>query len=274
MKINNDKYAKLQETAARIRARIVKMSANNGCFIGAALSIVDIVTALYFKILNFDPKDTNNPNRDYLILSKGHAVPAIYGAFVDLGILTEDEFIKKQKIGSKFFFHPSPDVPGIEAGTGSLGHGTSIGVGIAKALKIDGEKNKVFVICGDGEMQEGSVWEAAMFASASKLDNLCFIADRNKIQANKRTEDLIPLEPLINKWKAFGWAVKEINGHDYGELINSLEKLPLEIDKPTMIIANTVRGKGISFLENRIDKWFAQITRDEETAALKELEVN
>jgi transketolase len=239
---------------------------------GPALSCTDIVTALYFKIMNIRPDDPHWEDRDRLILSKGHACPVIYAALAEKGYFDKGWLYTLRQIGSKLQGHPDMNkTPGIDMTSGSLGHGLSAGLGMALALKIKKKKSKVFVILGDGELQEGLVWEAAMAAPRLRADNLIAIVDYNHFQSCGSTEEILPLEPLADKWKAFGWRVLEMNGHNMDDIVNKLEMACMFIGKPTVIIAHTVKGKGVSYMEN--DNTWHQKTPTEEQyiQAMKEL---
>jgi transketolase len=234
--------------------------------------MVDILAVLYYQILNIDPKDPKNEKRDRFILSKGHAGVALYA------VLAEREFFDKSlldsfgKKGSILGGHPDMlKVPGIEATTGALGHGFSFGVGQALAAKIDQKPYRVFVLLGDGECQEGSVWEAAMFAPKHELDNLTAIIDYNKLQALDRLDEIVPLEPMKDKWEAFGWSVREVDGHNIDQLKEVFTSLPLTRDKPSLIIAHTIKGKGISFMENTAIWHYRMPNKEEMKVACSEL---
>jgi transketolase len=247
------------------------MSTDGGCFIGASLSCADLFVYLYNEFLNTHPNNLKDPNRDYLLLSKGHDVPALYGVFAELGWIEKDRLKNHLKSNDFIYWHPNRNIPGIEFYSGSLGHLPSVAVGIAMDIKIRGGKNKVVVVTGDGELNEGSVWESLLIAQAYKLDNLIFLVDRNQFQANIRTEDLIPLEPLQDKFKAFGCAVKRINGHDFNQLEQAFSSFPIESGKPNVIIADTIRGKGLPSISERADRWFCNFTHQEVEDLLKEL---
>jgi transketolase len=247
------------------------MSTDGGCFIGASLSCADIIVYLYKEFLNISQQNLNDPTRDYLLLSKGHDVPALYGLFAELGWIEKSRLSNHLKSNDSIYWHPNRQIPGIEYYSGSLGHLPSVGVGIAIDIKMRGNKNRVVVITGDGELNEGTVWEAVLVAQAYKLDNLIFLVDRNHFQANIRTEELIPLEPLQNKFEAFGCAVKRINGHDFDALEEAFATIPLHSGKPSVIIADTVRGKGLPSIQERADRWFCNFTHEEIENLLKEL---
>ncbi|MFH1509918.1 MAG: transketolase [Candidatus Nealsonbacteria bacterium] len=241
--------------------------------IGSSLSMVDIFVALYSNILNINPENPSDKNRDRLLLSKGHGCATLFAVLAKKGFINKEDLDSFAKDGSFLGQHPNMDIKkGIELTSGSLGHGLSIGAGIALAGKYDKEKYRTFVYLGDGEINEGSVWEAALFASHYGLDNLIAIIDRNKLQALGKGEDIMNLEPLADKWKSFGWGVKEIDGHNIEEIVSVLESIPFETGKPTCIIANTVKGKGFSFMENDF-RWHDKCPNEEEyQKALKELQ--
>ena len=266
-----DRIHTLQSQALKVREHIIRMSTDGGCFIGASLSCTDLFVYLYNEFLHVNPGNLKDPNRDYLLLSKGHDVPALYGVFAELGWIEKDRLKNHLKSTDTIYWHPNRNVPGIEFYSGSLGHLPSVAVGIAMDIKIRGGKNKVVVVTGDGELNEGSVWEAVLIAQAYKLDNLIFLVDRNQFQANIRTEDLIPLEPLQDKFKAFGCAVRRINGHDFNELEKAFSSFPIESGKPNVIIADTIRGKGLPSIAERADRWFCNFTHEEVADLLKEL---
>jgi transketolase len=266
-----DRIQALQAQALHVREHIVRMSTDGGCFIGASLSCADLFVYLYNEFLNVNPGNLKDPNRDYLLLSKGHDVPALYGVFAELGWIEKDRLKNHLKSNDFIYWHPNRNIPGIEFYSGSLGHLPSVAVGIAMDIKIRGGKNKVVVVTGDGELNEGSVWESILIAQAYKLDNLIFLVDRNQFQANIRTEDLIPLEPLQDKFKAFGCAVRRINGHDFMALEGAFSSFPIEPGKPNVIIADTVRGRGLPSIAERADRWFCNFTHQEVEDLLKEL---
>lgn len=267
----------LEEVAKNIRKKIFLMSYRAGSgHIAPSFSCVEILVALYFKVLNIDKNNLNDTNRDRFILSKGHASSALYSILSEKGIIEEkllDTFCQKDGILGA---HPEAHlIPGVEVSTGSLGHGLSFGDGIALAGKIDNKNYRVFVLLSDGECQEGSVWEAAAFASQHKLDNLVAIVDYNKLQSLGRTDEIISLEPFCDRWKSFGWSVKEVDGHDISQIVDNMGLLPYTKNKPNVLIAHTVKGKGISYMEN-VPLWHYRIpkTNEEIEIALKELEID
>lgn len=235
-----------------------------GGHIPSSLSIIEILLVLYKRILRIEPKNPKAPNRDRFILSKGHAAVSLYAILADQGFFPKEELSKFGKKGSILGGHPDMHkVPGIEASTGSLGHGLPFGAGIAFAGKLDNKDYRVFVLVGDGECQEGSIWETAMFASQHKLDNLVVIVDYNKFQALDRVDKIVSLEPFADKWKAFGWEVKEVDGHNIAQLEEVLGCVPFVKEKPSLIIAHTIKGKGVSFMEN-VAIWHYRMPNQEE----------
>ena len=261
----------LAAMALRVREHIIKMATDGGCFIGASLSCADLLVHLYTRVLDVSPDRVDDPDRDYLLLSKGHDVPALYGTLAELGFIERDRLKNHLKTNDHVYWHPNRKVPGIEFHSGSLGHLLSVSIGIALDMKMRGSSNRVFVVLGDGECDEGSIWEGALVAAAHKLDNLVAVIDRNKFQANIETEKLIPLEPIQPKWQAFGWNTKRIDGHDFEALDSAFETLPFEAGKPSIVVAATVRGKGLPSIEARADRWFVNFSHDEIEALLKEL---
>jgi len=257
----------------RIRCKLVKMSnVAKTPHLGSSLSCVDILVAAYWSAMNINSEKPTDPERDRLILSKGHAATALYISLAYKGFFSENILDTYAKHGSRLEEHPAPNcVPGIEAAAGSLGHGLPIGLGMALAGKIQKKDYKVFVVMSDGECNEGSVWEAAMFAPAKKLDNVIAIIDFNKWQATGRSCETMALQPLKQKWEAFGWSTYEIDGHNLEELVETLKNTPDGSGKPVAIIANTVKGKGVSFMEDD-NNWHYRIPTDKEVEiARKEL---
>ena len=269
--LTQSQLAQLEESALRVRERIIKLATDGGCFLGASLSCTDLVVYLYSHFLNISLETLHDPQRDYLFLSKGHDVPALYGTFVEMGWLPEARLQNHLKSHDSIYWHPNWAVPGIEYHSGSLGHLLPVAAGVAYDCKLRQQNNRVVVITGDGELNEGSNWEALLVAQAYRLDNLLIIVDRNAFQANIQTEKLIPLEPLTDKFRAFGCAVQTVDGHDFGALDNALQKLPYVPGKPTVLIAETVRGKGLPSIEARADRWFCNFTHAEIDELLAEL---
>jgi transketolase len=239
---------------------------------GGGLSCLDILNVLYNRILNVSPETFASPTRDRYVQSKGHSVEALYAVLADRGFFPESELRTICHYKSHFVGHPTRHVPGIEMNTGALGHGLPICIGMALAAKMDGAAYRVFTLLGDGELAEGSNWEAALAAAHYKLENLTAIIDHNTLQITGHTRDVMSNEPLDEKWRAFGWAVKMVNGHDYAELTAALNR-PAEPGKPTCVIANTIKGRGVSFMEN-VAKWHHGVPSETELRqALAELEV-
>jgi len=264
---------RLEEIAARLRIDIIEMLGKAGSgHPGGSLSVIDILTRLYFSKMQHDPKRPDWPERDRFILSKGHAVPALYAALAEAGYFPKQELGTLRKLGSRLQGHPVRNsVPGIEACTGSLGQGLSIAQGMAIASKLDGGKFHVYCVIGDGESQEGQIWEAAMSAPKYQVDTLTAILDYNHGQIDGYVDQVMPLEPVIDKWRAFNWKVLEIDGHDMAQISDSLDGARSVKGKPTFIVAHTVKGKGVSFMENQI-AWHGTAPNAEQTAkALAEL---
>jgi transketolase len=265
-------FAEIAETARRVRAHAIRMATGGGCFLGASLSCADILVWLYCRVLRTSPARREDPDRDYLLLSKGHDVPALYGTLAELGYFPTSRLANHLSTDDHLYWHPHRAIPGVEFHSGSLGHLLSVGMGIAIDAKISGGPSRVFVIVGDGELNEGSVWEAALVASAKHLDNLVLIVDRNGFQANLATESLLPLEPLGDKLASFGFSVADIDGHDYRSLEEAFARIPRRAGRPTAIIARTVRNKGLPSIEGRAERWFVNLTADEVKMLLEELE--
>ncbi|MEM6724605.1 MAG: thiamine pyrophosphate-dependent enzyme [Bacteroidota bacterium] len=266
-----ERKKELEAQALKVREHIIRMSTDGGCFTGASLSCADLIVYLYNEHLNLTKENLDDPNRDYCFLSKGHDVPALYGTFVELGWLEADRLKNHLKSNDHIYWHPNVNIPGIEFHSGSLGHLPSVGLGVAMDIRMRGGDNKVVVITGDGELDEGSVWEAMLVASAYKMNNITYVVDRNHFQANMRTEELIPLESLEEKFEAFGCAVKRINGHDFEALEAAFSALPFTDDQPNVIIADTVRGKGLPSIQEKADRWFCNFSHDEVEQLLREL---
>ncbi|MFZ5632799.1 MAG: transketolase [Bacillota bacterium] len=265
----------LRARANEIRQDIIRMLGRAGSgHPGGSLSAADIVAALYFKVLRIDPRNPGDPGRDRFILSKGHAAPVLYAALAQRGFFPREELLTLRKLGSRLQGHPDmKKLPGVEMSTGSLGQGLSVANGIALAGKLDGLDYRVFVLLGDGEIQEGQVWEAAMAAAHYKLDNLIAFLDHNRMQIDGPVEEVMSPEPVADKWRAFGWDVQVIDGHDMAQILQSVEKALTAGGRPHMIIAETVKGKGVSFMENQVG-WHGVAPKPDETGrALAELEV-
>jgi transketolase len=270
--LSPDEKQKLQNCAVEVRKHIIHMTMDGGCFIGASLSCVDILVYLYSRVLSISPGSLADNGRDYFLISKGHAVPALYGTLVEHGFIAADRLRNHLSTEDNIYWHPNAKIAGIEFHSGSLGHMLSVGMGIACDIRLRGGENQVYVLVGDGELNEGSVWETCQVAAAMKLSNLTLIVDRNGFQANCKTEALIPLEPLDHKFDAFGWSAARVDGHDFDELHSAFAPWHPLTGAPKVIIAETVRGRGVRSIENRADRWFANVTHEEAEALLAELE--
>lgn len=234
---------------------------------GGDMSSADILAVLYSAILKVNPAMPRDPARDRFVMSKGHCSAAFYATLAEFGFFPRERLLDYMKPLSALNGHPDRNkVPGVEANTGPLGHGLPVSVGMAKAAKITGAPWRVFVLTGDGELQEGSNWEAAMSAAQFKLDNLTIIVDRNLLQQGDTTEDTVGLEPLSERWRSFGWTVREVDGHDVAALANALGSVPFESARPNCVIARTHKGRGISFMEDRVE-WHHRVPTDAELAA-------
>lgn len=272
MKINN--IEELKNIAKTIRKDIIEevYSANSG-HPGGALSIADIITALYFNEMNIDPKNPKDENRDRLILSKGHASAALYAALAEKGYFPKEDLKTFRNINSYLQGHPDmKHIPGVDMSTGSLGQGLSAANGMAMMLKLDKNPARVYCICGDGEIEEGQIWEAAMSSSKYKLDNLCLIIDNNNLQIDGTIEEVKSSYPIDDKFKSFGFNVITINGHDFSQILQAFEEAKNCKDKPTAIIAKTIKGKGITFMENQVGWHGKAPSQQEYEQAIKELE--
>ncbi|GMU57450.1 MAG: hypothetical protein AMXMBFR33_65960 [Candidatus Xenobia bacterium] len=265
--------AAVREMARKVRTHIVKMTHRARCsHTGSGLSLADVVASLYGGgVLNHRPSEPKWPARDRLILSKGHAAACQYAVLAEAGFFPSQELEKFCTNDSYLAGHVNHNVPGVEASTGSLGHGLSIGCGMALVGKTSEPRFRVFVILSDGECDEGSTWEPALLAPTLKLSNLTVIVDYNKIQSLGTVKEVLDLEPLADKWRSFGWAVEEVDGHDVEALLATLGRLPFETDKPSCIIAHTVKGKGVSFMENQLIWHYYSPDKEELEKALAEL---
>ena len=270
--VNQAQLEELKKTAQRIRCDIIwALAHSQSGHPGGSLSATDFTVALYFHFLKHDCSDCCWPDRDRVIFSKGHVTPLIFSLLAESGYIDREELKTFRKFGSRLQGHPNLECPGIEVGTGSLGQGLSIAVGMALALRLDGKSNRVYCIMGDGENQEGSTWEAIMSAGHFKLDNICVVLDNNGLQIDGWVEDVMGLQPLADKWRAFRWHVIEIDGHDMAQCVEAFEKAQQVKGQPTVILAKTVKGKGVSFMENRAE-WHGKAPKpDEARNALKEL---
>jgi transketolase len=261
----------LAKLASTLRARIIETSSKTGTpHLGSCLSCVDILTALYFSVLRVDTSNPQAPERDRFILSKGHGAMGLFHVLAERGFYPLSDLDSYGKDGGVFAEHPpTPDhLAGIEAATGSLGHGLPLGLGMSLASRIQGPNYNVYAVLGDGECNEGSVWEAAMLAAAQKVANLCVIIDFNKWQATGRSREIMALDPLADKWRAFGWNAVVVDGHKFDELLAALARFPNANGQPTAIIANTVKGKGASFMEDD-NNWHYRIPTAEEVVKSK-----
>jgi transketolase len=264
---------KLEQKTKIIRSYIIKMLAEAGSgHPGGSLSAVEIVTALYFHVMNIKPEEPYWPDRDRFVLSKGHAAPVLYAALAEKGFFPVEELWKLRKTGAMLQGHPDmKGTPGVEISTGSLGQGLSAANGMALAARLDGRKSRIYVLLGDGEVEEGQVWEAAMAAAYYKLDNLMVFVDHNHLQIDGHVEEVMSPEPLKDKFNAFGWHVVEIDGHNLEEIIQAVETAKGIKGKPTVAIAETIKGKGVSFMENQVDWHGKAPSREQMKKALEEL---
>lgn len=270
--------AALREIARRCRVQILRMLTHAGSgHPGGSLSVIDLLTVLYFRRMRYDPQRPAWEDRDRLVLSKGHCVPAQYACMAEAGFFPAERLVTLRKLGSPLQGHPDRvALPGIEAATGSLGQGLSVAVGMALGLKLAGRSPRVYCIVGDGEIQEGQVWEAAMSAPrlgqpGHALDNLCVIVDYNGIQLDDHVKKILDLEPLADKWRAFGWPVIDIDGHDLEQIDKALEQAEAIKGRPTVVIAHTVKGKGVSFMEDQ-PEWHGKAPRPAEAVrAIQEI---
>jgi transketolase len=265
---------KLENKANAIRKHIIEMISNaEGGHTGGALSIADIMAVLYFYILRIDPENPKWEDRDRVVLSKGHASAAWYAALAERGYFPKEELLTFDHVDSRLQGHPDMNrTPGVDMSSGSLGQGISAAIGMALAARYLKKTYRTFVILGDGETQEGQVWEAAMTAAHYKLDNLIVTLDYNKLQLFGQTNTIMNIEPVIEKWQAFGWNTIEINGHRINEIIQALENAVKFEGKPTIIVAHTIKGKGVSFMENKVEWHALPPTKKQAKQALKELE--
>jgi transketolase len=263
----------LKLRAAQLRGKIIEMShAAQAAHLASSLSCADVLTAAYWHVLNVNPERPDDPLRDRFILSKGHAAAALYAVLAMKGYFPIEELDTFCKDGGRLAEHPPANLlPGVEAATGSLGHGLPLGCGMALSGRIKGETFRVFALLSDGENNEGSVWEAAMFAAAQKLENVCVVVDYNKWQATARSNETLMLAPLRDKWAAFGWDAREIDGHDIGALAEAMQNVPNGSGKPVALIAHTVKGKGVSFMEDDNNWHYRAPTAEEVVKAHKKL---
>lgn len=266
---------KLEFTALSIRRSILRLiRAGEAGHVGGALSSVEIVTALYFNLLNVDPGNPKWPQRDRFVLSAGHKCLVLYSALAERGFFDKSVLDTYGALDSRIPGHPNMHkLPGVETNTGALGHGLSIAGGMALGLRLDKSPARVYVLMGDGELAEGSSWEAAAAASMHKLDNLVVFVDRNRLQISGPTIEVMSYEPLDERWRSFGWSVRTINGHDINSIINNVKETPFEKGKPSIIIADTIKSKGLSFAEGKLSYHYWKATPEEMKQAELDLEV-
>lgn len=275
--LNKNKFTlstkELTELAKKLRRHVITMIATAGSgHPGGSLSAADIIAVLYFKVMRYDPQNPQWPERDRFILSKGHAAPILYTALAESGYFSVEELATLRKLNSRLQGHTDrTTTPGVEMSAGALGQGLSFGIGTALAARLDARDYQVYVLLGDGECDEGQIWEAAMAAAHFKVDNLVAIIDHNKQQLDGWTQDIMNLEPLTEKWRAFNWHVIEIDGHNIDQIQQALEEAETIKGKPSVIIAHTIKGKGVSFMENNIDFHGKAPTPEQAELALREL---
>jgi transketolase len=259
-----------RDLAARVRAQAARMVHRaKASHIGSCLSMADLLAVLYGRVLRIRPAEPDWPGRDRLLVSKGHAAAAVYAVLAETGYFPAEWLATYCQDGTKLAGHVTNSVPGVELSTGSLGHALSVGCGIAVAAKADAAGHRTFVILSDGECDEGSIWEAALFAPHHRLDNLVAVIDYNKIQSFGSVKEVLDLEPFAGKWRAFGWSVVEVDGHDHAALAEALGSVPREPGRPTAVLAHTVKGKGVTFMEDRL-AWHYKSPSDAELAAALE----
>jgi len=273
MQYTDTQIKELENKAKQIRRLIIQMLAQAGSgHPGGSLSATDLITALYFSVLRHNPKDPEWPDRDRFHMSKGHCCPLWYAVLAETGYFSKDKLLTLRKMGSMLQGHPDRRTPGVDAASGSLGQGLSVALGMGLAAKIDKRDYRIYVLLGDGEIQEGNVWEAAMACSHYKCDNLCAILDYNGFQIDGKIKDIMNLEPVVAKWQAFGWHTIEIDGHNMEQILSAYAETKTIKGKPSIIIAHTIKGKGVSFMENVVDFHGRAPTKEEAEKALKELE--
>jgi transketolase len=262
----------LEERARTVRAHTVKMAHDGKTpHVGSSLSPVDLLVALYFHAMKIAPPGPTGPDEDRFILSKGHGCLSYYATLAERGYFPVAWLEKYAQNESPLAEHPSPKIPGVEVATGSLGHGLAIAAGLALARKLDGRAGRTFVLLSDGECHEGSVWEAAMFAAGRRLDDLVALVDYNKLTATGRSDEVTALAPLAEKWRSFGWSVRELDGHDLGAIVAALDALPFEAGRPSAIVAHTIKGKGVSFMEDDLEWHYRPPNDDDLKRALDEI---
>jgi transketolase len=265
----------LDDKALWLRKEIIRLSAiAGGAHLGGGLSMTDVIVALHYHVLNLKSGDPKWPDRDRFVLSKGHGAVAYCPVLADLQFFPKEWLETFNRLDSPFGMHPDMNkIPGVEMSTGSLGHGLSVGIGMALSARLDGKKWRVFVLMGDGEMNEGMVWEAAQAASHYKLGNITAIIDRNKLSLDGPTEEIMSIEPLQKRWETFGWRVFDIDGHDMETLVDTFDAIPQSSDtKPNLIIARTIKGKGVDFMENDPIWHYSGLDSDKSDEAIKSIE--
>lgn len=265
----------LKQKSVDVRKKIIQLVVTaGGGHVGGGLSMTEILITLYWHIMDIDPKDPKKPDRDRLILSKGHGGVGICPVLADVGYYEESLMNDFNQYMSPFGMHPDMNkVPGIDMSSGSLGHGLSVSVGLGLAARLKNEKWRTFCVLGDGECNEGSVWEAAMSAAHYKLGNVTAVVDRNQLMIDGPTEEIMSIEPIEDKWKAFGFDTRVINGHDYTELLDTFENLPgPESEKPVCVICNTVKGRGVSFMENQVKWHYGGLDEESEKTAVGDID--
>jgi len=272
--LSADERISLEKTALQVRRNVLRMiRASHAGHVGGALSAADITTALYFKIMRVDPRNPKWKERDRFVLSAGHKCLAIYATLAEKGFFDKKVMDTYGALGSRLGGHPDMHkVPGIESNTGALGHGLSIAGGMAMGLKMDGIDSSVYVVMGDGELAEGSNWEAAAAASHHRLDNLLLFVDRNRLQIGGLTTDVMSYEPLEDRWKSFGWSVRTIDGNDMNQIVANAADIPFEAGKPSAIIADTIKSKGLSFAEDKVNYHYWKATDNDLDIADQELQ--
>jgi transketolase len=268
--INEQTLGKLREHALNVRRNIIySTAAAGGGHPSSSLSATEILVALYFSELRFDPTNPSWPERDRFVLSKGHAAPGLYAVLAEAGYFPQAELLTLRKFGTRLQGHPTPAAPGIEVATGALGQGLSFCVGAALAGRMKGASWRVYTLMGDGELGEGQVWESALTAAKYHLGSLCAICDYNRVTQTGPIDVTKPLDPLAEKWRAFGWHAIEVDGHDFGQICAALAEARTMTDRPTMIVAHTIKGKGISFMEHSVG-WHGRAPNAEQAAAALE----
>lgn len=263
----------IKSTAAKVRINIINMLTKAGSgHPGGSLSLTDLITTLYAYKLNHDPKNSKMQSRDRVVLSKGHAAPALYSVLAEFGYFAKEELNSLRQYGAMLQGHPDmKTTPGVDMSTGSLGQGFSASVGMALGAKLNKDDYRIYVFLGDGEMQEGQVWEAAMAASHYKLDNMCAVLDMNKLQIDGNVSDVMNVYPLVEKWEAFGWNIIKIDGHDIESIVKAYDAAEMVKGKPTIILADTIKGKGVSFMEGKASYHGVAPTDEEHEKAMAEL---